>query len=629
MNINTRKHISLDKQYSKLKKERDTHDNLYCTRHAPLVDNKNDDVLEQMQKSLDNEDTFMSLLENNNIDIFKLMCNNNNINNDDLLGNNCLLYIAKHNIIDKLEYLLSLKTIDLYKTNKMGENILSILIYNCNISVLKMVLGHMKDTNIVRCMLEVAKLNDNSDDNFIIELLKIYDEYNCDFDIFNNIYNNLLINTIVTKNMNLFETLLKYPKIDVNLCNGKQIPLFVAIKKIVELEYEYERIIYTEEIQYFLKLINHKNIDLNITTIYGDTILSYIINLSYTPKINYFYSITNTNNSQEHYTKDQSTYELLIKLLFEKNININILDVDGNFIIKPIIDYKNHTLFNLFINHKKFDINLKNSAGDTILMYIIKQLNDNITMPVINKINSNCKNGSVATCYDNISYDCTLNGTSDIINLRKTIDIGGNSFENIGGYSFENLGANNYSSIFENIGVNNGSNLLGNTYYNSSGNIDGNCKSNDNLFYINCITKLAKNINIDPNIQNIIGSSLMHILVNVKNIPTLKKMVEMFLKIKNISVNIQDYKGYTPIMYAIENNKWEIVSLLVNNNADINLTNNNGNNINELVKSEEHKYILSNIINNKINNKNIVINSDINKEVTKNNEEKTKSWFFK
>ena len=45
---------------------------------------------------------------------------------------------------------------------------------------------------------------------------------------------------------------------------------------------------------------------------------------------------------------------------------------------------------------------------------------------------------------------------------------------------------------------------------------------------------------------------------------------------ENYNINIQDDKGYTPLMYAIMNHNLKMVEFLVEHGADINLCNNNG-----------------------------------------------------
>lgn len=45
---------------------------------------------------------------------------------------------------------------------------------------------------------------------------------------------------------------------------------------------------------------------------------------------------------------------------------------------------------------------------------------------------------------------------------------------------------------------------------------------------------------------------------------------------KEVELNVQDDKGYTPLMYAITNHNLNMVKLLVEHGADVNLCNNNG-----------------------------------------------------
>ena len=52
--------------------------------------------------------------------------------------------------------------------------------------------------------------------------------------------------------------------------------------------------------------------------------------------------------------------------------------------------------------------------------------------------------------------------------------------------------------------------------------------------------------------------------------------VKKCVYIGKFDINIQDDKGYTPLMYAITNHNLKMVEFLVENGADINLCNNKG-----------------------------------------------------
>ena len=47
-------------------------------------------------------------------------------------------------------------------------------------------------------------------------------------------------------------------------------------------------------------------------------------------------------------------------------------------------------------------------------------------------------------------------------------------------------------------------------------------------------------------------------------------------KSSNFDINVQDEKGYTPLMYAIMNHNLDMVKFLVENGANINLCNKKG-----------------------------------------------------
>ena len=50
-------------------------------------------------------------------------------------------------------------------------------------------------------------------------------------------------------------------------------------------------------------------------------------------------------------------------------------------------------------------------------------------------------------------------------------------------------------------------------------------------------------------------------------------MVEYLVKNKNIQINKQNYDGDTPLHFASDNNNREIIIDLINNGADMNISN--------------------------------------------------------
>ena len=80
--------------------------------------------------------------------------------------------------------------------------------------------------------------------------------------------------------------------------------------------------------------------------------------------------------------------------------------------------------------------------------------------------------------------------------------------------------------------------------------------------------KYYKQRNETPSIEN---NDLLDFAFD-NNLIEVKKCVYS----KNYDINVQDDKGYTPLMYAIMNHNLKMIEFLVEHGADINLCNNKG-----------------------------------------------------
>ena len=94
------------------------------------------------------------------------------------------------------------------------------------------------------------------------------------------------------------------------------------------------------------------------------------------------------------------------------------------------------------------------------------------------------------------------------------------------------------------------------------------CKNEEMHKLLENYMNIYKQRNKTPSIEN---NDLLYYAFD-NNLIEVKKCVYR----ENYNINIQDDKGYTPLMYAIMNHNLKMVEFLVEHGADINLCNNKG-----------------------------------------------------
>lgn len=567
-------------------------------------------IFEELMKITNLEisnDHLIMCSKNNNIDInmFKIICDNTDINYCDLLGNNSLFYCGTLHFNDKLSLLLGYPNVNIHNVNKFGENILIAMINNNNFKGVDIFLNHFKkneDKEKFRAMLQKPTVETYKiiydftcrNDDQVGELLRILNSYNCKLTIFNNTDANPLIGSIKNKSKEIFDLLINDSQIDVNIQDScGNTPLKVAVMNCMNVNmFNTDE----EDLYYFIKLVNHPKININMIPLCSNSILFFLLEEYYKIEKNTqpIIGFNNDNVQNVHIYSAQGEYDykqdlimetistsgkenhkqekicrLLVECLFMGKVDANILNNSGESVLEKIVDNKDFDLFKLFLSFPQLDINIKNREGKTIFMYILEKMKC-ITSDEKIYVNTTKKNSKFTPIWNSGKF--ILDNAPEDLPLACDPYIG------------------NDKSI-----------------------------NSDNQIYFPLINALIKHPNFDPNVQDIYGNTgLFYCVHNKENI-----VLDLLLQLNSTNKDIQNYCGYTALMHAVGSGLWHIVSLLVKNGADITLKNNEGNTVFELVSKEEHKYVLSNITKQNIDDRNNLTNTG-NGNITS-----TKSWFFK
>lgn len=552
---------------------------------------------------------------NNNI--FRFICDNTDINHCDLLGNTALFYCSTKHFNDKIKILLEYPNINLHCVNKFGENILVSMINNRDFAGLSIILDHFNDDKYkddIRTMFEsptdetheiIYELINNENSRFI-ELMNMLDKYGCNYNMFNGILKNPLIATIDKFNKELFDVLINNSKINVNIIDSNNTtPLKSALvnclsKDISEVERE-------NKLYYFIKLIEHVNIDINMVSLCDSNILFYLLENYYSInkaplqfdvdgfKENTFFSIyDNSIFSDKAFGSGFNSYsvnlsqkrekicKLLIKYIIDAKLNPDVLDNTGKTVLEHLVDNNDMALFKLLLSCPQLNVNTRNRQGQTLFMYILNKLKNN------NKP-------------DNKSDTDT---TPQI--FRSDFGSGFTIKPNLAKFNSLDLRSDSELHIEPSISC-------------TSQHKNGSMSRKEYIPYLNVLLQHA---GFNPNIQDIYGNTILFYCVYNQDETLLQLLLN--LQSKNININMQNYCGNTVLMNAVEKNLWYIVELLVNSGANSDIKNNAGKTIFDYVTKDEHKYVLSNITKQQINNNDKQIIDNIISPTSTTN----KSWFF-
>ena len=272
-------------------------------------------------------------------------------------------------------------------------------------------------------------------------------------------------------------------------------------------------------------------------------------------------------NSILELIKKKKIKELITIIKNDKDIDLNVKDINYNYFIYYVIIYNEEELLELILT-RNIKLDILDTDGRNILYIPIKFSYNKMLIPLLEKDNQNIglpiiditdTLGLTALQYSIIfnnyeAFKILLDKSNLFINNKNNL----NAFHICIQYDRLKF----FIDILENIlelymVTSNNENLLQYAIMFNRFNF---------IPYI-----LKKKINI--NIQDITtGLNVLHYVVIKDNI----EMVQLFINY-GVNINIQDYYGNTPIHYSILENKPDIFKLLLNYNPDLNLTNIEGN----------------------------------------------------
>jgi ankyrin repeat protein len=230
----------------------------------------------------------------------------------------------------------------------------------------------------------------------------------------------------------------------------------------------------------------------------------------------------NTNTQLFEYINKQE-WPNIKKLIDETtDIDLNIRDDSNNYLIQFIVIYNKYDLIDIFVE-KKCKIDIIDNDGKTLLYYAIKYNYYNLVEKLLN-----------------ITYiGFPINELKD---KNKLYPI-------------------HYSIIFNNqkileLLINKGSDI---NLKDGNGNTPLMTAIKQKNYKIAKFLIEKSQINI--NSLNSLGETALHIACNYE----LENIVELIIQNKDININVQDYQNkYTPLMYSVALNNFNISSMLLN-----------------------------------------------------------------
>ncbi|WP_164966552.1 ankyrin repeat domain-containing protein [Arcobacter sp. AHV-9/2010] len=397
--------------------------------------------------------------------------------------------------------------------------------------------------------------------------------------------NNVLFDAVNSGNLVLIEEILKLEKIDLNHKNKEQNSVIHLCNALENLEigsllidyganpvgqnsngisYIFHIATKGEKAYKILKKIEEKGYDLNLKNSDGKNILMYAIEFLQTIK---------DNESIESQVN-------LIKRMFQLNIDKDSLNSESETLIFEIARSENIDLINfVFNNLEKQNLNKQNKKGLTPLFFLIFGAYKNI-----NQIELFIENGA------NINYKNRYNlGVAEIlINSILYFENNKNIDENIKKYLDEEYDYKTLLKIFiEKYDLN----------------LDDLDSKDEPLFFSSILNfnfplfKILRLSKIDFNKKDSQENTILHKLVmkncsnNQKCIDTVEKIIITLIKI-GINIDEKNSDGLTALSICMINKKDNLVKLLIENGASVNVLDKSGKTlIHTAIFNDAEKYI--------------------------------------
>ena len=503
------------------------------------------------------------------------------INSVDVFGNTVLIYACLDGNLLLVDNILTQnkKSINITHSNVYGLNALMSIVYNSCVEGLRLFRDHIEEEKLKEMVNKRNKIGENclllAAKSLQLELVRELYLMGSDVNCKDCYHNSALITAIKKEKYELIDFLLSCKEIDINITDYEGMtPLMHAITKV-----DKDIIVnnQTSNTRLITKLLNDPRLEINKENSYGHNVLL----LSMLKKYEIKYSIKKetpkfidclglpcldlrggrcddislTTNYVPDISVSLNNYsweEFIISLIMEHSkIDLNAVDKDGISALLYTIINEDICLFNLLMSNEKVDVNIKNKYDKTCLMIILKNI---------------------------------IGGSDKIPTLKRNenkVQLPNFSLNNVScGYDKENLcnvfkpKINERNEVFTPNDEEHQQTLK---------------KESLNLYFLK---ELLSHKNIYLKSKDLFGNNILHFAAS-HNIPTI--LEQILLKCKD-NVNVLDYYNNTPLMYAVRNNLWNNIRILLRNGADLDIKDRNGNTAMDYAVKAGTEEILVNLI---------------------------------
>jgi ankyrin repeat protein len=288
-------------------------------------------------------------------------------------------------------------------------------------------------------------------------------------------------------------------------------------------------------------------------------------------------------------------YHDIVKLLIDHGADVNIqnLKADDYSALMYAVKHNKNEIATILIKSDICNVSQQSNVGETALMIAIFNRNIEIAQQLIQAgadLNLQNKNGSTALNF------AAANGLYDIVKLLLKKDVALNTQHKSGLTPLMDAVCRGFHEIVILL-LNRGA--------------DANTQNNENNDYTPLMYAISNNRNeiaailiksgkCAVNRRDKNGKTALMMAASKGNIEATQELLKI-LKKDGGDLNLQDEKGYTALMYAILNNRKDIVELLIDNGADLKQTDKNGrspmklskylgySNITKILKQEKKK----------------------------------------
>lgn len=551
-----------------------------------------------------------SFISNNLLEKLYMLTSVESKNRINVCGETLLMQcINEVSLNHRVEFLLKNSDTDINICDKSHNNALMLAIINNNMAIVKQILDrcdvvlNQKNYSGENCLNLLCK---SKCDARLMDRILSCDEA---VDINNKFFNKdtLLTHSIGVKNTNLFN----------HLINDKSL---TCINDVGATGFTPLMIAYNNgSMEYFYKLLNHPDLDINKKNKFSETILMMIF-------------------------KTKNDLPTLMMLMERSDIDVNTCDVDGQSLLQlSMTNHVNTHLFDKLLNKTGINVNIKNNDGDNCLMNFIKQIVENPLVEYLTELDKPQSRKPRLLVDDSLSVvqpphipiSTQFQDMHDIrgssINVGVGVGVGG--CKDTMRMKIDNIG-----SLLPSID----DLFLSNTYekeyspFNQEPLVDIKLPPKRRLAkYIvmkdvvkptitlssnfqHYFTSLINHMWFEVNDQDYNGSTLLHILV--KNMFYNKMTDLMMMKKKKINLNVVDYVGNTALMYAVKNGDIKYYKMLLDEGADKNIVNYDDEKAGHFTKTKKDLYTYCSIAGDL---KNVYL-SDVGKTSTQSIK---KNWF--